>query len=244
MDDQVDPATDKDGAPPPNPVTEARAPQFALTGQQRALVKALDEQRGYEGLADMYRGGLVVLADSTNPDRLPLCAHAMRELMEKLPERLEVETQAQHESLKAKVREVEGIFVSIRSKTACHDATEGWRGPIDRPLGRFLSRFERFLEWFNSHAPRRRDEVHGALTRLDGSGRQLPGRLAELNVDVWQETHDYFQSVAHHRRLGTDEEMRQWLDALERFLLDRLKPRTYEDLEEIDALLAEENPDA
>ena len=97
----------------------------------------------------------------------------------------------------------------------------------------------RFFKWFESHYPRRRDEWHSALVRLDGSGRALPNRLASLNVDAWKNKRDYFQSVAHHGRDANEQELREWLDALERFLLDRLEPRTFDDLAEIDALLEE-----
>lgn len=209
----------------------------ALSGQQRALVQALDARDGT--LSVMYRGGLAVLGDSTNPDRFAQCAHSLRELMEKLPELLDVPTTAQKQSLKAKVREIEDAFLGAQKKTSCFSSTNGWDGSIDGHLRKLLSRIGSFLEWFASHHPRRRDELHGVLVRLDGSGRELPKPLASLNVDAWDKKRDYFQSVAHHRRVADEQEFGQWLDALERFLLDRLEPRTFDDFAEIDALLGE-----
>jgi hypothetical protein len=213
------------------------ASAVALSGQQRALLHALDERD--RSLSAMYRGGIAVLGDAANPDRFAQCAHSMRELMEKLPELLDVPTTAQKERLKAKVREIEDAFLGVQRKTCCFSATAGWDGSIDGHLRKFLTRLGSFLEWFASHQPRRRDELHGVLVRLDGSGRELPKPLASLNVDTWGKKRDYFQSVSHHRRTADEQEFRQRLDALERFLLDRLEPRTFDDFAEIDDLLGE-----
>jgi hypothetical protein len=213
-----------------------------LSSQQRALIRALDERDG--SLRSMYLGGIEVLEDVSNPDRFAQCAHSMRELMEKLPELLDVPTKAQKESLKAKIREIEVAYLGVQKKTGCFSASSGWDGNVDGHLRKFLLRLGSFFEWFASHHPRRRDELFGVLVRLDGSGRELPKPLASLNVDAWEKKRDYFQSVAHHRRVADEQEFRQWLDALERFLLDRLEPRTFEDFAEIDALLGEGVEDA
>ncbi len=73
---------------------------FQISGKQRFLYEALSErdtqlanEQGKK-LADMYLGALRVLADEHNPDRLPLAAHGIRELLEKLPRYLKVPTQA------------------------------------------------------------------------------------------------------------------------------------------------------
>jgi len=185
----------------------------------------------------MYVGGLTVLADVSNPDRHSLCAHSLRELMEKLPEYLDVSTKAHKESLKNKVGEVEEKFTRMKVTTGCFNASAGWDGNIDAPLREFLVRLTAFCEWFSAHHPRRREEVHRTLVRLDGSGRSLPTALASLNVDAWDEKRDFFQAVAHHRKAAKDAEFTQWLDALERFLLERLVPRTFDEFAEIDAIL-------
>ena len=214
---------------------------LVLSGQQSALLGALG--RHNVQLGHMYLGGRSVLADRSNPDRFALCAHAMREAMEKLPEYLDVSTKAQKESLKVKVREVEVSFERMLVKTNCHSATTGWNGAIDGSLGRFLRQLVAFLEWFRAHHPRRREELGGALKRLDSSKRALPAVLADLNVETWDRMRDYFQAVAHHRKSPTPEEFDSWLDALERFLLDRLMPRTFDDLAAIDAIIREGESD-
>ena len=187
----------------------------------------------------MYRSGLIVLADSANPDRFSLCAHAIREMMEKLHEYLNVSVQAQRESLKPKVQDLANTWSAI-PKNPAPSETQRTDGIVDRRLEVFLRKATEFFEWFSKHNPTRRKEVHGALALLDGSGRSLPAPLAELNVDAWTTIRDFFVNVAHHRHDTTNEDFSAWLDALERFLLDRLLPRTFEDFAEIDALLKEE----
>jgi hypothetical protein len=78
-------------ADPSAPTPERALPR--LSNQQRALLQALEERGNL--LAVMYAGGVTVLCDTGNPDRFSLCAHAIRELMEKLPECLDAPTMAQ-----------------------------------------------------------------------------------------------------------------------------------------------------
>ena len=59
-----------------------------LSGSQRALQNALARRSAV--LETMYIGGLTVLRDEANPDRFALCAHSLRELIEKLPEHFSV----------------------------------------------------------------------------------------------------------------------------------------------------------
>lgn len=187
----------------------------------------------------MYRSGLIVLADPNNPDRFSLCAHAIREMMEKLHEFLNVSVQAQRESLKPKVQDLANIWSAI-PKNPVPSETQQSDGKVNRRIEVFLRKASEFFEWFSKHHPTRRKEIRGALARLDGSGRSLPAPLAERNIQAWEDLRDFFVNVAHHRRDTTFEEISRWLDELERFLLVPLLPKTFEDFAEIDALLKEE----
>jgi len=187
----------------------------------------------------MYIGALTVLNETSNLDRFAQSAHSLRELMEKLPRLLDVPLEAQKENLKSKVREIENAYLNTQKQTHCFTVMNGWDGYIDGHLRKFLSDLKGFFDWFGSHHPRRRDEFHHFLTCLDGSGRDLPKPLASLNVDDWDKKRDFFQSVAHHRKIVNEQEFLQCMDALERFLLDRLEPRTFDDFAEIDALIEE-----
>jgi hypothetical protein len=208
-----------------------------LSGQQRALISVLGERNPL--LGSMYVGGIRVLGDASNPERFAHCAHSMRELMEKLPELLDVPAKAHKESLKTKVVELHGTYNGTRKKTTCFNALSGWDGSIDVMLKKFLVRVDTFFEWFEEHHPRRQNELRDLLARLDGTGRELPDSLSSLNVQAWQLMKDYFQSVSHHRKTADEKDFLHWIDATEKFLLDRLRPRTFEDFSAIDSLLEE-----
>jgi hypothetical protein len=108
-----------------------------------------------------------------------------------------------------------------------------------------LSRIANFFKWFTEHFPLRREELASNLRDLNGSGQSLPPILEDLNIKAWLKTWDYFIDVAHHRNTRTEkEEFRQWLQALEKQILDWFYPRTFEDFEVIDDIITEGERDA
>jgi hypothetical protein len=186
----------------------------------------------------MYFGALVALTHTENPDHLAQSAHSIRELLEKIPAFLDVQTRAHQESLGSKVRELEDSWQTATQRSASYD-DGNWNGEIDRPLSKLLDKFQQFFDWFSEHRPRRRAEVAATLHRLDGSDHTLPTPLEELEIERWMRIRDFLQAVAHHRKQPTRDEFEGWLDALERFLLDRLDPRTFADFDTIDEIIEE-----
>jgi hypothetical protein len=57
--------------------------RLKLTPTQQRLYEALIERRAE--LGEWYRAAIAVINDTDLPDRLSLAAHALREVMEKLP---------------------------------------------------------------------------------------------------------------------------------------------------------------
>jgi len=57
--------------------------RLALTPTQQELYKVLADQ--HVGIAVCYQAAIAIINDEVLPDRLALAAHALRELMEKLP---------------------------------------------------------------------------------------------------------------------------------------------------------------
>jgi hypothetical protein len=212
-----------------------------MSVQQLALHEALEE-RATE-LARMYIGALIVLSNPDNPDRLPQAAHSLRELMEKIPRYLAVETRASRGNLKDEARKLEERWNNTVENSACYD-DGNWNGSIDRHLQRLLQRLQQFFDWFDEHHPLRRTETATVLRQLDGSGRTLPARLEDQEVKGWLAIRDYFVSVSHHRTPPPEEDFRARMDALERFLLDRLRPRTFADFDVIDDIIQEGEGDA
>jgi len=227
---------------PEMPTAQTSEP-FRLSGQQRAMYESLLGKD--PTLARIYLGALMVFISRSNPDFLALSAHGLRELMEKLPQFVDVEIKARKEKLGEKVRSLEQSWLSAVSKTKCYNSQK-WCGEIDSPLARFLGRAGGFFQWFAGHIPRRKEEAAQTLRELEGSGRLLPEPLEELNVESWDRMWDFFVSVAHHNNKKdiSAKEFAQWVDGLERFLLDRLRPRTFADLDLIDIIIREGESDA
>jgi hypothetical protein len=211
---------------------------LVLTGQQQTLLTALVETDPQ--LGTIYLGGLHVLHQEGNPDREALAAHAIRELMEKLPQFIDVPTPEKPKkpvSLNVKVRELSGHWSGV--------SAEAMSATVITPkLRKFHIRVKDFFDWFEQSFVKRREQTAAALRSLDATGRSLPTPIEELHIKHWGLCNDFFQSVSHHGRLCSQEELASWLDELERFLLDRMRPRTFETFSTLDKIIAEGETDA
>lgn len=203
----------------------------ALSREQQRLHDALSERD--ERLGAMYLGGLQVLEDTANPDRVAQSAHSMRELMEKIvdPER--------RPGLKAKVNEVEDRFRAQKARTNCHSDSAGWAGPIDPPLRKILQKLEDFLDWFAAFYPRKKERFRHALSRMEGTDLEVAEASFKVHWGLWKGLDRYFQGVSHHGKSTSTERLRKQVAELEDFLASLLLPATFDDLDAIDALLKE-----
>lgn len=207
-----------------------------LSAAQLTLLHALQQQQSE--LAQMYLGALLVLQDNANPDSIPLSAHGVRELMEKLPETLDVPMKAHKERMGDKVQ---GLYQRWKAtfQGSGSVANGEWLGEIDVPLRLLLKALNEFLNWYATHHPRMREEIGRVLRRLDAPGGALPPTVEDANIALWRDMRTFFVDVAHHRLDPEAQEFRRRLGDLELFLLDRLHPRTFEDFRTIDELLEE-----
>lgn len=214
-------------------------PELVLTGQQRVLAAALREKD--QQVETMYLGALHVFQQPANPDRLALAAHAVRELMEKLPEHLDVPSHdkpsKRQPSLNVKVRELADQWSVVEAEVV--DAVE-----ISAKMRKFNKKAKEFFDWFDQNFHKRREQAAAALRALDVTGRSLPPPIEDLRIQIWRECNDFFQAVSHHRKICTDDEFTNWLHEFELFLLDHLRPRTFDDFSNLDIIIAEGERDA
>jgi hypothetical protein len=227
------------------PSGQVGGPRFG--DQQIVLGSVLQEKRPL--LSGMYLGALYVLNAGNNPDRLALAAHGLRELMEKLtlyynvPASPQSSMQKKLPSLKEKVRQLQDHWQNVQKNSKCR-SNPGWSGEIDKPLLRFLTKVEEFFTWVVEERPARKQQTASTLRVLDPLPLPLPGLIEELRIEEWERCHNYFQGVAHHTINSSYEEFMTWVAVLERFLLDRLYPRTFDDHRIIDELIKEGETDA
>ncbi|WP_447964854.1 hypothetical protein [Nitrospira sp. Ecomares 2.1] len=210
--------------------------EFVLSGRQRALHSKLGQKNTQ--LGSIYLGALHVLNQNQNPDRFALAAHGLRELMEKLPRYLEIPIEANDTSLMQMSRTLADQWRRAKNQSKCHNDTL-WDGVLDEPLRKYLGESENFFSKFDKNRPSHKKQAANVIRRLDPQGQTLPLTIENLRVKEWDHCRDYFVAVSHHNHSTAQQEMEQWINALEVFLLDRLVPQTFDDFSIIAAIIKE-----
>jgi hypothetical protein len=219
-----EPAVDSKSDP-----TDSGAERFVLDHHQRFLRDVL-QQRAATAAA-MYVGALQVLADDGNPDRLALAAHGIRELIKELPA---------YFNLPVPIRGAMGNRV-----TALHQAWKKARPNMhpEKPLpGALWAKLEGFFGWFEAELPTWKQRTTELLRGLDPAGRPLPAPIEKLRVEEWLLCNEFFVTSAHHASCS-EEDFAKWLSFFEHFLLDLVRPRTFDNADKIDALIKEAEAD-
>jgi hypothetical protein len=208
---------------------------FEFDSRQKALFEALSKKD--MRLAEMYRGALMAFENSDNPESLVHVCHSLRELMEKIPRWYEAVLAAEKvPRLNQRVRTLEQRWKTARQRTKC--LTDGkWEGAIDRPLGTALTEIESFFELIATDMPMRKQRTAGMLRSLDPLRLPLPVKIEEHRVEEWSDCHDYFTDVSHHQKATCRDDLAQWLYFLEGFLLDLVRPRTFDKHRDIDEVV-------
>ncbi|MDQ3963607.1 MAG: hypothetical protein M3277_06820 [Actinomycetota bacterium] len=217
-------------------------PGASLTPRQRDLWEALVGRDVRLGV--MYVGAIHVLVSGTNPDRLALAAHGLRELMEKMPPYVGVEGAVRGRNMTDKIRQLRDNYSLACQRSESFD--EGtWKGnELDGHLREFLYSAGDFFDSMEREAVTRSQAIEGMLQRLDPYASDPPEDLARLRVQEWNRTWRFFENVSHHRFTPSDDEFRGRMDALEVFLQDALIPKTFEVHDELDKLIERAERDA
>jgi hypothetical protein len=238
--DTADTIGSQDEVTPESPLAHQPAePQFQLAGQQIALYRTLASRS--PRLAARYLGARIALADSTNPEHLVQAAHSIRELVDDLHTISDLPAAAAPASdkrLSDAFSEMETKWERAKKQSECHADGE-WKGEIDEPAQRAFRAVEAAIEWNREERPRRRETYRLAIRSIDVSERTLPGFIEERFIELWDECRTYFIKVCHHGIDPTDEEFTVALEEFERFVLERLNPRTYEDQATLDEIIEE-----
>jgi len=183
-------------------------------------------------------GAVRVAGDLGNPEAIPQAAHSMRELMEKVPEYLDVPVERTGPALGDRAK----LFVTrvevAKRDSACHrDAV--WEGSIDRPLKRLLTEMEEFADGVRKDYPARLESTRRLFRHLDPLGDPVPESVEATLVQEWKGHDTYFKKVAHHRILPSSAAFGHAMASCSRFLLMCLRPPTFEIQSTLDALIDE-----
>jgi hypothetical protein len=219
----------------PTPPTEL-VDEGGLSGQQLGFFRALAEQDGR--IAGWYLGARITLLNTRNPERLQQAAHSLRELMDKLLPVLGLPAEAEGGNLGDRFAAMTTRWERAKKQSRCHN--DGvWSGEIDDAARRGLTAVDEAIEWQRKNRPKRKETYRATIRALDVSRRPLPVWIEDTHVLLWDDLRDYFVKVCHHGRETDEDEFSAALHELERFVLDRLKPRTYAEQGTIDESIAE-----
>jgi hypothetical protein len=215
-------------------------PAQNLGGQQRAFFLAIAEHD--RELASWYLGARMAFEASANPECLVQAAHSVRELMSDLHKIAGVPAQADPGRLGDKFADMKGKWEKGKRNSTAYSEEKGWHGEIDRHARRACEAVDDAIARNEANRVAWVERHLETIRVLDVSGRPLPSWIEEDFVRQWDRLRNYFIRVTK-RGSTTRDEFEAALDTLERFVLERLKPRTYADQAEIDALIreAEEN---
>jgi hypothetical protein len=99
---------------------------FQMTGRQQLVHRSLADKS--EPMGVLYECSLRVFADDSNPGRVLLAAHSIREMMGGLPKVLELPVLADQGRLGDQMNALEPIWNGAK-KSNCHQEGE-WAGQI------------------------------------------------------------------------------------------------------------------
>jgi len=216
--------------------------QITLSPFQQQVLAALSERSAK--LADMYSGAIAVFQQTANPDRCALAAHDFRELMEKVPQYLDLDVPTKNRpSLNQTMIEYGKKWDGCKTKSENHSSGE-WTGEIDVHLQGFLAETETLVVFYRGTHPARIQQASSIVCQLDPTRQRLPEPLQELRAQEWHKMYDYFVKVSHHGHSPPDEEFTKWMEALDQFLLAGWRPETAADQENLKRIIEEGERDA
>jgi hypothetical protein len=218
---------------------EGDSPAGEQPPQRRRLLDALRDVD--QGIADMYESATRIFDDFDFPDALSLGAHAMRELMEKLPRVFDVPA-GQGFSLRNRVDGLQKAFDKAKNKSTC-STPDGWTGKIDGPLAELLQETEALLRDRERDWVFRKEADRALMREMDPGPIPRGDHLAATEVEQWSRSRAYFEALAHHGHIywGKQTHHAEFVEHLTRvevILLSKFRPPTAADFAEIDSLLA------
>lgn len=199
------------------------------------LLRGLSTER--EKFHEWYQGAIQTL-NSKASDRIPQAAHSIRELCDKLPDR--IADIPKFNSPVSPVKSLQRDFLNIQKRSYA----DGWEGKaVNKGLGEILLRMGEIFKLFNE--PPRTARLKLALTASDPQAEFMSKEHREARDETFKRIGLFFQDVTHHNRIVDELAFRKELELFESLLLNYLTPCTAAQQNELLLLIAgPPNPEA
>jgi hypothetical protein len=211
----------------PLPSSDSAGQRFRLDGEQSRVYEILRDNIHLE-IAAMYEACVILLATFEHDEKLPLAAHALREVFRHTPEKLRVRWPR---------RQLKNELLELREKyVAWHPGfAEGGKLPEANPqqdtkLLAFLRCYENIAKYEGGS---RREQATKVFECLMPWAKTAP--LQDF-ARRWVGVYSFLDEVAHHDQT-TETEFAAQLTEFQVCLLATLKPEAVADLDAIDELL-------
>ena len=230
--------TSDQGIPPAGPAgprsPEGAPPRFGpYRSEEVALLDYLRRNPDLAREADMYESALQIASAATIIDWMALAAHDVREMMDRLPHRLQGKPLPDHNALRNRVQNFRdhhwGAALSLleaEGRTQCV--------ALVRKASKFFDQFDREF-------PKKRAVFAAAQEAVGVMPSLLPPKMQEEVETEWVRLSKHFIDICHHNATDTPERFREHMLRFARFTLDRLAPpiAAVEDLDRLDAVIRE-----
>jgi len=205
-----------------------------LSGPQQRLFEALTD---HGDLAARYRGAIHVLESPPIPDRFAMAAHNLRELMDGLPEVINVPKKGGF-SLKPEVNKLDKKWGAAKNNSECFDGEE-WGGEIGPHLQGYFLEMESVFDANNKYNRKRRERYEEMVRQTDPSSTPISEQVERRLFKEWKDIRRFLLAVCHHGKKTDYEEFSGYVERLEVHILRRLRPSTFETQEKLDRIINE-----
>lgn len=141
-------------------------------------------------------------------------------------------------NLKGAIFGLENQFGDVKENSECYDGEE-WDGEIGDPLVAFLESAESVFVRNRQHNPKKRERYEEMLIRLDPSTTPVSDEKRKRLFEEWKRIRGFFLGVCHHGKTTDIDEFTEYLEQLERHMLARLRPRTFETQDALDQIISD-----
>jgi hypothetical protein len=214
-------------------------PAQELPPQRTKLLDALRDRD--PRVASMYEAAIRIMDSSELEDALSLAGHAMRELMDRLPQALDLPL-AEKSRLFSRLDQLQERLDQAHATSSCY-GEDGWTGSIDASLLAVIEAVEVLIEERKEFWPSRTKTAAELMKHLEPGFVPRAEPMAKREAKSWSESHRYFEQVSHHHNLygeleTTRAEFETRVQRIELLLINKLRPPTATDFAEIDTLMA------